>query len=94
MTDIRDDQWNGSGGCTKCEQSGESLKSSTEGEFDGGWIYKFNKKDPKGPLRTEKKYLEDLNKAILTKTIINGIKGRCCLSLLTYFLQILVRKQY
>lgn len=85
-------QYNGNFGCTKCEQPGETAKGVSNSLIDeneesskGGWIYKFNKENPKGPLRDDANYETNLNVAIETKSIVKGIKGRCSLSYLTYF---------
>ena len=42
-------------------------------------IYRFQKSDPKSPLRTQTNYMEDL------KNKTNGVKGPCVLSYLKYF---------
>lgn len=88
-------QYNGNCGCTKCEQPGETAKGLSwcidenedlpEKISGGGWIYKFNKANPKGPLRTKENYEMNLKISIQTKSTVYGIKGRCCLSSLTYF---------
>jgi len=85
-------QYNGNYGCTKCEQPGETAKGKSisiepvETETaKGGWIYKFKSENPKGPLRTDDNYEKNLKDAIKSKSIVNGIKGRCCLSVLKFF---------
>ncbi len=84
-------QFNGNCGCTKCEQPGETARGvstsidESEELAKGGWIYRFNEKNPKGPMRTDIDYENNLKKAIETKSIVKGIKGRCVLSSLKYF---------
>lgn len=66
-------------GCTKCE-----IKGTDDGSRI---IFKFNKKDPKGQVRTHDRHLVCLQKSVNNKNDDNtkGVIGPCILSSLKYF---------
>jgi len=81
---------NGEYGCHICEQPGETFKGKKcSVTFDkqakgSRHIYKFNKSNPKGPLRTEESYQTALKKATVDNHS-KGIKGISLLSCLKYY---------
>lgn len=75
-------QFNGKYGCIKCYQPGESIKSKKNGTIR---IYPYQNYQYDKPLRTHSKYLNDLKKAVDSKTIFRGIKGPSPLNLLSFY---------
>ena len=61
------------------DQNGEDINANNNKRKGNSHIYRYQKDDPKGPLRTKENYLEDL------KHRTNGVKGPCVLSYLKYF---------
>jgi hypothetical protein len=70
-------------GCTKCLQTGESLKNAAG--TGQSRIYPFNDTNPKGPPRTHEKYNIDLNEVKNGKEAENGVLGITMLSFLKYY---------
>lgn len=75
-------QYNGAYGCTKCLQSGESLKTDSGGTTR---VYPLNQEDPAGPKRTDDDYQTHLEMATAEKDPVFGIKGACLLSYLKHY---------
>ena len=81
-------QFNGKYGCWYCLQPGETFKT---GERGCCHIFPFQKHDPKGPARTMKSLLEDVNETVSKiqsgekSYTSNGIKGPSWLMFLKYF---------
>ena len=86
---------NGFGGCTKCMQLGETFRTENGKlnkskllikiiifKYLGGniHIYPYSFENPTGPKRTDEIYKSDVKDAITKSTVVNGVKGFCCLS--------------
>ena len=65
-------QYNGSYGCFKCKQKGQSVKVSARGHVHA---FPFIQPDPYGPKRTHLETLQDADKAVKTSAVVDGIKG-------------------
>ena len=91
---------NGFGGCTKCMQLGETFRTENGKlnkskllikiiifKYLGGniHIYPYSFENPTGPKRTDEIYKSDVKDAITKSTVVNGVKGFCCLSYLEHF---------
>ncbi|XP_033472879.2 uncharacterized protein LOC117251031 [Epinephelus lanceolatus] len=70
-------QYNEKFGCHKCEQPGETVKTGERGHVHA---FPYQHRDPKGPLRTNEKFVLDMKIANETKTTVKGVKGPCWLS--------------
>ena len=67
-------QYNGSCGCFKCKQRGQSVKVSARGHVHA---FPFIQPDPYGPKRTHLETLQDADKAAKISAVVDGIKGPC-----------------
>ena len=65
-------QYNGSYGCFKCKQRGQSVKVSARGHVH---TFPLIQPDPYGPKRTHLETLQDANKALKISAVVDGIKG-------------------
>ncbi|XP_028518623.1 uncharacterized protein LOC110251203 [Exaiptasia diaphana] len=65
-------QFNGYYGCLRCLQSGKSIQTAKGGNV---LVYPFNETDPSGPKRTKEGFMSDAQKAVVQKTMINGVRG-------------------
>lgn len=65
-------QYNGSYGCLKCKQRGETVKVSARGHVHA---FPFIQPDPYGPKRTHSKTLQDADTAVESGKAVDGIKG-------------------
>lgn len=65
-------QYNGSYGCFKCKQKGQSVKVSARGHVHA---FPFIQPDPYGPKRTHLETLQDADKAVKISAVVDGIKG-------------------
>lgn len=65
-------QYNGSYGCFKCKQKGQTVKVSARGHVHA---FPFVQLDPVGPKRTHLETLQDADRAVKAGVAINGIKG-------------------
>jgi hypothetical protein len=75
-------QYNGSYGCTKCLQSGESLRTESGGTTR---VYPYNQEDPAGPKRTDINNQTHLKMATTKNDPFFGVKGACILSYLKHY---------
>lgn len=62
-------QYNGSYGCFKCKQKGQSVKVSARGHVHA---FPFVQLDPVGPKRTRLETLQDADRAVKAGVAING----------------------
>ena len=65
-------QYNGSYGCFKCKQKGESVKVSARGHVHA---FPFIQSNPYGPKRTHSTTLQDADRAVKSGETVDGIKG-------------------
>ena len=65
-------QYNGSYGCLKCKQRGETVKVSAQGHMPA---FPFIKPDPYGPKITHSETLRDTDTAVESGEAVDGIKG-------------------
>jgi len=65
-------QYNGSYGCFKCKQRGQTVKVSARGHVHA---FPFIQPDPYGPKRTHLETLQDADTAVKSGEAVGGIKG-------------------
>lgn len=66
-------QYNGSYGCFKFKQKGQSVKVFARGLVHA---FPFIQPDPYGPKRTHLETLQDANKAVKISAVVDGIKDQ------------------
>lgn len=77
--------YNGFYGCTKCVQPGKSFRADETKKGGVMHIYPYRPENPKGPLRTDQGYAEQVRRVRETGLEQNGVFGPCCLAFLKHY---------